>query len=589
MIAGRTDVSAAEIGGARLSERTIIDDKLVVFLVGGVIGLFLIVFMVVPVFNILRLSVTRYHEGTHEFVRGLTLANFANYFGKPAIVQSLWNSLYVSLWTTIITTVLAFLYAYGLTRTTIRRKKALYYAAMIPLVAPSLLQAMALISMFGVNGLVTAGLLKVEWNIYGSTGIIISEVLYCLPHAMVILYATLSAVDTRLDEAAASLGASGVTTFFRITVPTARYGIFSAAALTFNLTITDFGNPIIIGRGYRVLATEIYLQVIGMQRFDLGTTIAVVLLVPSVIAFLLNYHFTKKSHALISGQAQPMLHESRPLRKWSFSVFCWFMALVMMSVIGVVLAKAFVAVWMYDWTLSLRHFKFRIPGGIGVLWTSLWISVVVGMMGAFLTLLNGYIIEKKKPFFAQPLYLLSVIPAAIPGMVMGLGYILIFNTRFLRLDQLLYGKAALIIVNTVVCNFTLGTLSSISNMKNIDRSIDEAATSLGADIVGTFARVIAPLSRTTFFSNVIYYFMRSMVTISAVIFLISPDVHLAAVSVVNLERDGRQGSSSAMATLIVAVVCAVLALFGLLFRGSSRSRVGLQGTDALRRARQEQT
>jgi iron(III) transport system permease protein len=574
-------MSTVEIGRVRPAERRIVDDKLVVYLVGGVIGLFLMIFMVVPVFNILRLSVTRYREGTHEFVRGLTLANFANYFGKPAIVQSLWNSLRVSLWTTLIATVLAFLFAYGLTRTTIRWKKALYYAAMIPLVAPSLLQAMALISLFGANGLVTAGLLKVEWNIYGPTGIIISEVLYCLPHAMVILYSTLSAVDTRLDEAAASLGASGVATFFKITVPTARYGIFSAAALTFNLTITDFGNPIIIGRGYRVLATEIYLQVIGMQRFDLGTTIAVVLLVPSVIAFLLNYHFTKKSHALISGQAQPALPESRPIRKWSFSIFCWLTALVMMSVIGVVLAKAFVAVWMYDWTLSLRHFTFRIPGGTGVLWTSLWISVVVGVMGAFLTLLNGYIIEKKKPFFAQPLYLLSVIPAAIPGMVMGLGYILIFNTRFLRLDHLLYGKAALIIINTVVCNFTLGTLSSISNMKNIDRSMDEAATSLGADIVRAFVRVIAPLNRVTFFGNTIYYFMRSMVTISAVIFLISPDVHLAAVSVVNLERDGRQGSSSAMATLIIAAVCAVLVLFGLVFRG--------KGAGALRRARQEQT
>jgi iron(III) transport system permease protein len=193
-----------------------------------------------------------------------------------------------------------------------------------------------------------------------------------------------------------------------------------------------------------VLATEIYLQVIGMQRFDLGTTIAVVLLVPSVAAFLLNYHFTKKSYALISGQAQSTLPQSRPARKWGFGVFCWLTALVMMSVIGVVIAKALVSVWMYDWTPSLKHFAFRIPGGTGVLWTSLWISVVVGVLGVAQTMLNGYVIEKKRPFFAQPLYHLSVIPAAVPGMVMGLGYILVFNTRFLRLDHLLYGKAALI-------------------------------------------------------------------------------------------------------------------------------------------------
>jgi iron(III) transport system permease protein len=568
-------MSTAEMQKVELADRKIIDDRLVVYLVGGIIGLFLLIFMVVPVFNILRLSMTRYQAETHEFLGGLTLANFAGYFSKPAIVQSLFNSLWVSLWSTIFTTVLAFLFAYGLTRTTIGWKRALYYLAMIPLVAPSLLQAMALISLFGTNGLITAGLLKVEWNIYGPTGIIISEVLYCFPHAMVILYTTLSAVDTRLDEAASSLGASGVTTFFRITVPTARYGIFSAAALVFNLTITDFGNPIIIGRGYRVLSTEIYLQVIGMQRFDLGTTIAVVLLVPSVIAFLLNYYFTKKSHALISGQASPTLPKTRPLKKWSFTLFCWLIAAAMIAVIGVVVVKAFTSVWMYNWTLTTKHFNFRIPGGVSVLWTSLWISVVVAIVGSLLTLLNGYVIEKKKPFFAQPLYLLSVIPAAIPGLVMGLGYILIFNTRFLRLDDLLYGKAALIVINVVVCNFTLGTLSSISNMKNIDNSMDEAATSLGADVVSAFLRVILPLNRVSFMGNLIYYFMRSMVTISAVIFLISPDVHLAAVSVVNLEKDGKEGSSSAMATLIILSVCIVLGLFALLFRkkrtGQARS------------------
>ncbi len=559
-------MGGAEGQRAPSADRWIVDDRLVVYLVGGLIGLFLVVFMVVPVVNILRLSVTGYRPESHAFLGGFTFDNYLNYFGKPAIVQSLWNSLWVSLWSTLITTVLAFLFAYGLTRTTIGWKKVLYYIALLPLVAPSLLQAMALISLFGTNGLITAGLLKVEWNIYGATGIILSEVLYCFPHAMVILYTTLSAVDTRLDEAASSLGASGLTTFFKITVPTARYGLLSAAALVFNLTITDFGNPIIIGRGYRVLATEIYLQVIGMQRFDLGTTISVVLLVPSMIAFLANYYFTQKGSALISGQAVSALPRSRPLKRAGFSTFCWLMGLVMVAVTGVVLVKAFVSVWMYNWTPTLKHFQFRIPGGVGVLWTTVWISVVVGLLGALLTLLAGYVIEKKKPFFAQPLYLLSVIPAAIPGMVMGLGYILIFNTRFLHLDQLLYGKAAIIVINTVVCNFTLGTLSSIANMKNIDRSMDEAATSLGADIVRGFTRVILPLSRVSFMSNLIYYFMRSMVTISAVVFLISPDVHLAAVSVVNLEKDGKEGSSSAMAALIILSVGVVLGLFALFFR-----------------------
>ena len=551
-----------------LPERKIIDDRIFVYIAGALIGLFLLFFMVIPVFNILRLSITPYIEESHSFENGITFNNFINYFSKPVVVQSLYNSLYVSIWTTVITTLLAFFFSYGLTRTTIRLKKTLYYMSMAPLIAPSLLQAMVLISLFGANGLITSGLLKTEWNIYGPVGIIISEVLYCFPHAMIILYTTLSAVDTRLDEAASSLGASGITTFFRVTVPTARYGIFSAAALVFNLTITDFGNPIIIGRGYRVLATEIYLQVIGMQRFDMGTTIAVILLVPSVLAFMLNYYFTQKSNSLVSSQAKPTLTPSRRVKKYSFTSYCWLLAGILFSVIVIVVIKAFVKLWMYDWNLTLKHFNFRIPGGLSVLWTSLWVSVFVAVIGAAVTMVNGYIIEKKKPFFAQPLYMLSVIPAAIPGLVMGLSYILIFNTKFLGLDEILYGKPALIIINIIVCNFTLGTLSSISNMKNIDMEMDEAATSLGAGINNTFLKIIFPLNRISFMSNLIYYFMRSMVTISAVIFLISPDVHLAAISVINLEKDGKEGASSAMTTLIILVVILVISLLTILLKKS---------------------
>lgn len=551
-----------------LPERKIIDDRIFVYIAGALIGLFLLFFMVIPVFNILRLSITPYIEESHSFGNGITFNNFINYFSKPVVVQSLYNSLYVSIWTTVITTLLAFFFSYGLTRTTIRLKKTLYYMSMAPLIAPSLLQAMVLISLFGANGLITSGLLKTEWNIYGPVGIIISEVLYCFPHAMIILYTTLSAVDTRLDEAASSLGASGITTFFRVTVPTARYGIFSAAALVFNLTITDFGNPIIIGRGYRVLATEIYLQVIGMQRFDMGTTIAVILLVPSVLAFMLNYYFTQKSNSLVSSQAKPTLTPSRRVKKYSFTSYCWLLAGILFSVIIIVVIKAFVKLWMYDWNLTLKHFNFRIPGGLSVLWTSLWVSVFVAVIGAAVTMVNGYIIEKKKPFFAQPLYMLSVIPAAIPGLVMGLSYILIFNTKFLGLDEILYGKPALIIINIIVCNFTLGTLSSISNMKNIDMEMDEAATSLGAGINNTFLKIIFPLNRISFMSNLIYYFMRSMVTISAVIFLISPDVHLAAISVINLEKDGKEGASSAMTTLIILVVILVISLLTILLKKS---------------------
>jgi iron(III) transport system permease protein len=530
----------------------------------------LIFFMLYPVYDICKLS----------FYRGenLTLENYISYFTNPRMFQSLKNSLIVSGVTTVITTIFAFFFAYGLTRTTIRGKGIFYTISTLPLIAPSIIQGLALILLFGKNGLITRYLLQTDWNIYGATGIIVAECLYCFPNALFILYTTLSAVDTRLDEAAQSLGASSLKTFYKVTLPSAKYGIASAAALVFNLTITDFGVPVVIGGNYSVLATEIYQQVIGMQRFNLGATISVILLIPSVAAFLLNYYLTKKSYALISGQARPFLQPSRPFKKWAFTLYCWIPCIFILIVFATVFLGSFVKVWPYDFSLTFRHYDFPSLGGIAPLWTkfwasllkgewqsiiaykyapiwnSLWISIFVAIGGASLTLLAGYIVEKKKPKGEQILYTLSVLPAAIPGIVMGLGYILAFNKPYF----FIYGTFWIVIINIIICNFTLGVLSSIANLKQIDKSIEEAAVSLGANPITTFTQVVFPLTKTAFFSNMTFFFMRAMTTISAVIFLVSAKVKLAAIEIVFLDIDGRTASANAMCTIIILIVLGML-------------------------------
>ena len=530
----------------------------------------LVFFMLYPVYDICRLSF--YREGV------FTLKNYVAYFHNPRIFRSLTNSLYVSLVTMGITTVLAFFFAYGLTRTTIRGKSLFYTLSTFPLIAPSIIQGLALILLFGRNGLITRYLFHTDWNIYGATGIIAAECLYCFPNALFILYTTLSAVDTRLDEAAQSLGASALKTFYKVTLPSAKYGIASAAALVFNLTITDFGVPVVIGGNYSVLATEIYQQVVGMQRFDLGATISVILLIPSVGAFLLNYYLTKKSYALISGQARPFLQPSRPLKKWAFTIYCWIPCAFILIVFVSVFLGSFVKTWPYDFSLTFKHFNFPSLGGYAPLWTpfwasllkgewqsliaykyapiwnSFWISILVAIGGASLTLLAGYIVEKKKPKGDQVLYTLSVLPAAIPGTVMGLGYILAFNKPYF----FIYGTYWIIVINIIICNFTLGVLSSIANLKQIDKSIEEAAVSLGAGPVTTFTRVVFPLTRTAFFSNAAFFFMRAMTTISAVIFLVSAKVKLAAIEIIYLDIDGRTASANAMCTIIIVIVIGML-------------------------------
>jgi iron(III) transport system permease protein len=566
---------------------TLVSDRLLTWTAMGFLLAILIFFLLYPVYDICKLSF--YREGV------LTLKNYASYFSTPRMFRSLTNSLYVSIVTMVITTVLAFFFAYGLTRTTIPGKGLFYTVSTFPLIAPSIIQGLALILLFGRNGLVTRYVLHTDWNIYGATGIIAAECLYCFPNALFILYTTLSAVDTRLDEAAQSLGASALKTFYKVTLPSAKYGIASAAALSFNLTITDFGVPVVIGGNYSVLATDIYQQVIGMQRFDLGATISVILLIPSVAAFLLNYYLTKKSYALISGQARPFLQPSRPLKKWAFSIYCWIPCVFILIVFITVFLGSFVKTWPYDFSLTLKHFNFPSLGGHAPLWTHFWtsilkgewqaiiaykyapiwnsllVSILVAIGGASLTLLAGYIIEKKKPKGDQILYTLSVLPAAIPGTVMGLGYILAFNKPYF----FIYGTFWIIIINIIICNFTLGVLSSIANLKQIDKSIEEAAVSLGANPIATFTRVVFPLTRTAFFSNMAFFFMRSMTTISAVIFLISAKVKLAAIEIIFLDIDGRTASANAMCTIIILLVIGMLVAMRLI-----TGRGGLKGMGA---------
>ena len=545
---------------------TPIPDQVVAYIIVGIFGVFFLMFLLFPLFQILKTSFVSHGR--------ITLKNYLEYFGKSYVRKSLWHSLYVSSVTSIIATTAGFFVAYALTRTTIRLKRLYKAVTSMPLMAPSVVQALALISLFGNNGLFTNWLeIKKYGYIYGAPGIIISEAFYSLPYTLIILITTLSAVDTRLNEAAESLGAKPLTVFWKITIPSARYGIFSALALSFNLTITDFGNPIVIGGNYNVLATEIYTQVNGLMRFDLGATISVILLIPAVLTFILNNYFTKRNYSLISGAAKPFIRPSSKTKKFIFSgasilitgsIIILFLTIFWTSIVDVWGGRAGQSHQILKWltTFSTRHYNFQSHGrSISVIWTSFWISIIVAFFGAWLTLIAGYIVEKRKPKGQQLLYLITVLPAAIPGLVLGLGYIL----AFIKVNWLYY-KASIIILNVIVANFTLGMLSTMTNMKNIDKSIDEAATSLGADLPKTFFGIIFPLSSISFWNNALFFFERSMVTISAVIFLVSPNVKLASITIIHLINDGYMESACAMASIVVAIVIGVHMIFLLVMK-----------------------
>ena len=248
-------------------------------------------------------------------------ANYARYFGTPAIASSITNSLHVSLVSMVVTVLLAFAYAYALTRTLMPWQGLFRLVAMLPLFAPSLVQALAFIHVFGNNGILTrtTGL---NIGIYGAKGIIFAEVFYCFPHALLILIAALSATDARLYDAARTLGASPLKTFLTVTLPGVKFGLVSACFVVFTLVMTDFGAPKAIGGKFSVMATEIYNQVSGQQNFTMGATVSVVLLIPAALAFVVDRIVQRRQYALVTSSSRPLEPRRRPLADWGGFAYC---------------------------------------------------------------------------------------------------------------------------------------------------------------------------------------------------------------------------------------------------------------------------
>jgi len=523
-------------------------------------GLSLATFVLYPLIEILRRSV----EGT----AGLTIAHYAAFLKTPQVFAALGRSLWIACLSTVLTILLAFAFAYIIARIPLPGRRVYAKVALLPLISPSFVQALALIFLFGRNGLITHHLLDVPWSIYGWHGIVISEVFYCFPHAFLVLEPALRSVDARLYEAAASLRTPWWRAFLRITLPEARYALASSSFLVFNLVITDFGNPVIIGGSYSVLATEIYTQVIGLQNFAMASVVSVVLLVPAVGAFLLDNYFGRRAIASIGGAARPYIVPVGRLGRWLAVSFVGVVTAGILLIYGTILAASLVRIWGYDFGLTLRHYRFDTAGGYGSIWMSVALSGAAAVIGGLATLVLAYLVERRRPTGAWALTLLALIPAAVPGTVMGLGYVLAFNKGLL----ILTGTATIVVLSHLFRFFPLGLLTSRTKVKQLDPALEEACQSLRTPLWRILVRVIFPLARPAVAASIIYIFIRSMVTLSAVIFLVSPDISLAAVSIMLLVNDGKLNAAAAMSVVVVLVILVVLGIGEVIARARGRDQ-----------------
>ena len=500
--------------------------------------------------------------------RWIGLANYARYFGTPAIAASITNSLFVALLSMALTVGLAFGYAYALTRTQIPGKGVFRVIAMLPIFAPSLVQAFAFVYVFGNNGIFTR---MTGWNvgIYGAKGIVFAEVFYCFPHALLILIAALSATDARLYDAARTLGASNLKTFLTVTLPGVKFGLVSACFVVFTTVITDFGAPKVIGGKFSVMATEIYNQVSGQQNFTMGATVSVVLLVPAVLAFVVDRIVQRRQYALVTASSRPLVPAPSRVADGAALAYCGAIAAVIAGIYLVILVASLVHRWPYNMGLTLKHYAFDTVGGYTPLWNSVYVSLWTAVVGTVLTFGGAYVVEKCRTLASGPLYLLSILPVSIPGMVLGLAYIFTFNAPDSPLNRL-YATLAILVVSNVIHYFTVGFLTATTSLKQMDAEFENVSASLGVPFYRTFWRVTVPIALPTIVAISMYFFLNAMVTLSAVVFLVAPGTELAAVAVLLMDDAGDTAQAAAMSVLIIGIGLAVRLLYWIAMKGVTR-------------------
>ncbi|MFG6095413.1 putative 2-aminoethylphosphonate ABC transporter permease subunit [Leptothoe sp. ISB3NOV94-8A] len=505
--------------------------------------------------------------------------NYLKYLTTPSLLASFGNSLYVAFLTTLVSVSLAFVYAYALTRTAMPGKGVFRLLSLLPLYIPPLAHAIGLIYLFGNQGLVT----QVGWdiNLYGPTGIVMGEFFYCFPQAVVILTTALSLTDARLYEAAQALRTSPIRTFFTVTLPGVKFGLISSIFVCFILAFTDFGVPKVVGGDFNVLATDIYKQVIGQQNFSMGATISVFLLVPAVLAFVLDRMIQRRQTALVSAKAVPLQPKPQPVLDWMMFACCTLIASAAIIVFGTIIFASLVKVWPYDFSLSLRNYDFSRVGGGGyrAYWNSIRMSFYTAVLGTALVFTIAYLVEKGRgmKWLRNVTYFLSTIPLALPGLVLGLAYVFFFNQRtisipftgYALLNPLngLYSTMGILVLCTIIHFSTVCFLTASTALKQLDPEFEAVSASLSVPFYKTFWRVTVPMCLPAILEIGIYYFINAMVTVSAVIFLYPPKLPLASVAIVNMDDAGDVSAAAAMSVLIVLTSLGVKGIYWLLTRG----------------------
>lgn len=552
---GRTGASPAFL------RKIVVDPWL--FGIFAVVTVSVLVFAALPIFTVLKQAVIT--------DRGFDLAALAEVLSKSFVWESLFNTLLLGATSAVIATLIGFVLAFAATRTTMPGKTFVHGVALLPIISPPFVMALAVVILFGRSGLITRELLGIRnANVYGFHSLVLIQSLAFTPIAYLNIRGMLQSIDSALEDASASLGASRWLTFSRVTLPLVTPAILSSALLVFVKSVEDFGNPMLIGGNFNTLAVEAYSQMVGYFDLHSGALLASLMLVPSITAFLVHrYWVSKRSYVTVTGKPTAQtIRISGAAVVLPLSILCYAIVFAILLFYLTVIYVSFTRLPGIDNTLTFDHYATVFTAGFQTLANSLLLAGIATPVTAIAGMLIAYLLVRKAFPGSFLLRWGTLLSFAAPGTILGIGYVSTFNAPPL----LLTGTAFIVVAAMVVKNLQVGIEAGSNQLRQIDKSIEEASMTLGASNTRTFFQITLPLLKPALFTSLSYAFTRSLTTLSAVIFLVSANWTLITVTILSQVETLKIGVAAAYCSILVFVVLAILALMQLLLSSTSPKR-----------------
>lgn len=571
----------ANLHGKSLDRKKLLADPILVVAIIGIF-VFLLLFILYPLAILLADSAVvetgnKVTIGFGNFIRIFKMTTF-----RHAIRNTLWLGLVSGIGATAIGFLFAYVDAYVDTGSKIVRK-LFNLVSILPVVSPPFVLSLSAILLFGRTGVITRNILNLNnTNLYGWRGIALVQILTFFPVCYMMLKGLLRNIDPSLEEAARNMGAGRLKVFQTVTLPLLLPGLGNAFLVSFIESVADFANPMIIGGNFDTLATSIYLQLTGAYDKSGATAMAVVLLAISMGLFVLEkYWLERKSVATLTGKAsrERALMTDKSVR-YPLVTICTLLTIFVLVMYLLVPLGSLFKLWGRDYSLSLKWYQYIFKNkGYKVFTDSMLLSAVASPITALLSMIIAYLVVKRKFFGKGFMEFVAMLAMAVPGTVLGVGFIRGFNSGLFHtgLMSSLYGTGAILVIVFIVRSLPIGTRSGIAALRQIDRSIEEAAYDMGADSAKVFTTVTLPLIRESFISGLVTTFVRSITAISAIILLVTPKYLLITVRINEHAEKGNYGIACAYATILIVITYAAISIMNMVLSRLGTSKPSSAG------------